>query len=202
MIPEQVRTALEGLFSAEYGEPHFVVNHRPVSGGCIHHAHWVKINEKECFVKFNRAEALENFQREQRGLELLLCTHTLKVPRVLFSGKQEGYAYLVLQFIESTPKHEDFWEWFGQGLAALHRHTRPAFGLDHDNYIGTLEQSNEDRDTWLRFFIEVRLEKQLALAEQNGYAPAGLSGRRISSARRRRTIEAIPGLLRVHWRPA
>ena len=43
-----------------------------------------------------------------------------------------------------------------------------SFGLDHDNYIGSLPQSNHQHTSWVEFFIEERLEKQIALAKNSG----------------------------------
>jgi fructosamine-3-kinase len=44
------------------------------------------------------------------------------------------------------------------------------FGLDHDNYIGSLPQYNSPRPAWVRFFIEQRIEIQLKTAIDNGRA--------------------------------
>ena len=58
----------------------------------------------------------------------------------------------------------DFDERLGQGLAALHRHGAPGFGLDHDNFIGRLPQSNATRPTWAEFYRDCRLQPQLRRA--------------------------------------
>ena len=55
----------------------------------------------------------------------------------------------------------------GQTLAALHQHTAPSFGLDYDNYIGSLRQSNRPWDSWIDFFVHQRLEPQIRLATDN-----------------------------------
>src|SRR5690606_6934155 len=41
------------------------------------------------------------------------------------------------------------------------------YGLDHNNFIGRLPQSNEACPDWVTFFIERRLEPQLSLAYYN-----------------------------------
>jgi fructosamine-3-kinase len=42
------------------------------------------------------------------------------------------------------------------------------FGLKYDNYIGSLPQSNSQKKSWTEFFIEERLEKQIALVKNSG----------------------------------
>ncbi|MEJ2596144.1 MAG: fructosamine kinase family protein, partial [bacterium] len=63
----------------------------------------------------------------------------------------------------------DFWEEFARLLAELHKNTQPYFGLDHDNYIGSLVQSNFRHDAWTDFYREQRLEPQLRLAREAGH---------------------------------
>lgn len=46
----------------------------------------------------------------------------------------------------------------------------PGFGLDHDNYIGSLPQSNRWHNNWTDFFVSERLEAQLKRAIDEGRA--------------------------------
>jgi fructosamine-3-kinase len=55
----------------------------------------------------------------------------------------------------------------------LHRATAPAFGWERDNTIGRTRQPNRWCDDWVEFFVHMRLEPQLALAEARG-EPAAL----------------------------
>ena len=82
------------------------------------------------------------------------------------------YSLLVLEYIDATPRRGDFWESFGAGLARMHRR-EPGdnqFGLDHDNYIGSLPQRNGGHGQWIDFFVEERLEAQLKMARDKGKA--------------------------------
>lgn len=56
-----------------------------------------------------------------------------------------------------------FWKTLGEQLAQLHHHSHKSFGLDHNNYIGSLVQLNEPLSSWIEFFIHRRLEPQLRL---------------------------------------
>jgi protein-ribulosamine 3-kinase len=50
------------------------------------------------------------------------------------------------------------------------------FGLDHNNYIGSLPQSNAIHHEWIDFFIAERLEAQLKMARDDGKAGKELTG--------------------------
>jgi len=58
--------------------------------------------------------------------------------------------------------------------AALHRTGAPGFGLDHDNFIGRLPQSNRPAPDWGTFYRRERLEPQHRRARDAGVAPASL----------------------------
>ena len=82
-------------------------------------------------------------------------------------GSEHGPAFLALEWIETAPRASDFDERLGRGLAALHRRGAPGFGLEHDNFIGTLHQSNVARGDWATFYAEQRL-LPLARAARDG----------------------------------
>src|SRR5262249_45423491 len=63
-----------------------------------------------------------------------------------------------------------FDEELGRALAALHRAAPPTFGLDHDNFIGSLPQSNRSHVRWADFFQGERLEPQMRRASEPGRA--------------------------------
>ncbi len=52
---------------------------------------------------------------------------------------------------------------------------KPLFGLDHNNYIGSLPQSNTFHQGWIEFFVTERLEAQLKMARDEGRAGSDLS---------------------------
>ena len=53
-------------------------------------------------------------------------------------------------------------------LAELHLQSSERFGLDHDNYIGSLPQQNSEHDSWVEFYRDERLISQMKLAEMGG----------------------------------
>lgn len=139
-------------------------------GGCINAAARIGTDEGDFFLKWNDVDLIDMFEKEARGLQLLRASQTIRVPEVYGSGTVEGKSFLLLEFLESGPEDANYHTRMGEQLAALHLIGQQSFGLDHDNYIGKLPQSNSNHSDWLSFFKEERLRKQLALAVSKGYA--------------------------------
>jgi protein-ribulosamine 3-kinase len=139
------------------------------AGGCINNGGRLSTESGDFFIKWNDREKFPAmFDAEAKGLALLSETKTVFIPAVIHSGETAAYQYLVLEFIEQKSKRGDYWELLGEQLAAMHRITSPAFGLDHDNFIGSLPQCNTLSSNWSDFFIHHRLKPQLQLAIQRG----------------------------------
>jgi fructosamine-3-kinase len=116
------------------------------------------------------------FAAEARGLQWIEETGAIRVPRVL-ACSDEHPAYLALELLDPGPRCEGFDEILGRSLAALHGFGAPSFGLDHDNFIGRLPQSNAATDDWATFYWHSRLEPQLQLASDGGHVDSGLRAR-------------------------
>lgn len=153
-----------------------IISCEPVSGGDINKAYRLRTQSGSYFLKYNFSEHFPGmFQAEASGLNLLRASGSIRVPEVLGSQETGKYSWLLLEFIEQGRPSSVFWENFGRSLAHLHKCSNHNFGLDHDNYIGSLPQSNKFHATWCGFFIEERLEKQLAGALNSGLANQALT---------------------------
>jgi fructosamine-3-kinase len=142
---------------------------RPVSGGDINEAHELTLEDgRVVFAKTNRDADPDMFPAEARGLAWLGEAGALRVPRVLAASP----SFLALERIASARRRADFDDALGRGLAALHRFGAPQFGLDHDNFIGRLPQSNAPAPTWAEFYRARRIEPQLRRAADDGVASA------------------------------
>ena len=144
-----------------------IVSSRPVAGGDINMAFEATLEGGErVFVKTHPKAPHTMFPAEARGLDWLREPRALRIPEVLAVSdtSSEGPSFLVLEFIEPGRRDQAFDEKLGRGLATLHRFGAPHFGLDHDNFIGSLAQKNETRATWARFYREHRLGAALARA--------------------------------------
>lgn len=150
----------------------------PVAGGDINHAFLARLADgRTCFVKSHPRSPEGMFAAEARGLAWLADAHALRTPQVLaVSSGGHQPAFLVLEHIERGAGRPDFDERLGRGLATLHRAGAEAFGLDHDNFIGVLPQSNAaaTKGGWAAFLRERRLEPQLRRAVDNGRCSTAL----------------------------
>jgi fructosamine-3-kinase len=95
---------------------------------------------------------------------VLKDTNTIRIPNVLCFDDD----FLILEFIPPSNPNNAFWEVFGQKLALMHKQTHSKFGLDFDNYIGSLYQDNTQNKNWTEFFIQNRLQAQLSIGNFSG----------------------------------
>lgn len=169
MIPETVKSSIESYLRELHNKTDKITNIKAVGGGSINQTYKLETEGGNYFIKINDAARYpQMFEKEARGLELLKSAETLKVPSVVHYDSSGSDAYLLLEFIESGSSGGDFWERFGSDLAAMHRKSHDYFGLDHDNYMGSLYQYNAPHEKWVDFFVEERLEKQVRLAHDDG----------------------------------
>ena len=144
---------------------------QPLAGGDINDVYKVTCEEKNLVLKINDASRFPGmFDAEFKGLELLKSVEAFAVPQPLHSGIFEGSSYLILEYYETGKKAFGFWEDFGKTLADLHLNTKSQFGLDHDNYIGSLPQYNSEKSSASEFYIEQRIEPQVKMAKDNGFS--------------------------------
>lgn len=163
------KKGVEKLLSEKLNTIVKVVSDQPVSGGSINQAKVVSTTAGDFFVKINSAERYPGmFEKEAMGIGLLAAANTIATPDVIGFGKEGTDAFLILKYIDSAPKSVHFWDNFGINLARLHRHSKKHFGLDHDNFIGSLPQQNRQHETWEDFFSAERLEPQVKMAYNAG----------------------------------
>ena len=140
------------------------------SGGCIHHAARIKLEDgREYFVKSNR-HAKDMFEQEAAGLSALAEPAVLRVPQFVARGTiASSEDCLVLEFVHSGRPRPDFFASFGSQLAELHRRqTGREFGWPQDNYLGSNPQRNTQSESWIEFFAQHRLRYQLQMARRAG----------------------------------
>jgi protein-ribulosamine 3-kinase len=156
------------------GQPEPVRQMEFVSGGCINLAVRLQTSLGDFFLKFNELpEAQTMLATEAQGLQRLARAGA-RVPAVRGQGQVTGRAFLLLEYLPPAPAAPGYWQQLGRELAQLHRHQSPTFGLDHDNFIGSLRQANPPAADGFAFWAEHRLQAQAGLAYYNGLAPASL----------------------------
>lgn len=169
MLPPGLKKSVETYLTRWKETTVEIVEAKPVGGGCINETLALKTRQGMFFIKYNSSAAYPGmFGMEAAGLKILAGAAALTVPEVVGYGESGEYSYLLLQYIESGKTGTKFWTHFGTKLTELHRNTTEFFGLDHDNYIGSLVQLNKHHPDFISFFIEQRIEPQLREARNKG----------------------------------
>jgi protein-ribulosamine 3-kinase len=171
MISPNTKLFLEQQLSQQLSRSIHILHIAHVGGGSINRTYQLVLDTKErLFLKVNDADMYPGlFDKERAGLESL--RPFVRTPAIIMNELFEEHQLLVLEWIDPGPKTERFWEEFGKTLAALHQQNGTSFGLNYNNYMGSLEQHNNRCDTWVDFFREQRLERQVKLAVENGLLP-------------------------------
>jgi fructosamine-3-kinase len=126
-----------------------------VFGGDINASALLRLeNGKRYFIKWNRQAPDHMFETEFKGLRLLNdAEHQLHVPEPIKWDAE----WLVMELLQEGRSSTQSAEHFGRELAALHKNTADTFGLEHDNFIGRLPQSNKRHRKWADFYLQERL---------------------------------------------
>ena len=123
------------------------------------------------FVKtFQGSLAEEQCQAECHGLSTLWQTNRQTPERLLQVAKPlaTGHYWFITELIEAQAPSSSSWQVAGEGLAELHRQTRPTFGLDRDNFCGPTPQPNTPSSDGYQFFASQRLQHQATINHQAG----------------------------------
>ncbi len=143
-----------------------IVSSSTLGGGSIANSQIVVTeNGKKYFLKSygNNEVILKN---EANGLNELDKSKLIRIPKVIAVTDD----FLLLEFIETGRRVNDFSELFGNQFAKMHKTTSDKFGFYENNFIGSTPQINVPvKNSWLDFFWENRLLFQFKLAERNGY---------------------------------
>jgi fructosamine-3-kinase len=168
---EQLIKAIKINLEETFGVKVKILETSTLNGGTINSAGRIITDKGNFFVKWNDTSLYKGmFESECKGLKLLKAAGEIKIPDVMFTGNTQDFGFLVLENIESGTPQFDFWDIFGNQLAKLHQHKGEYFGLEYDNFIGSLPQINTPTNNWVDFFINNRLEPQLKLAIDSGKA--------------------------------
>lgn len=171
MIAESLRNEVQKLLD----EP--LADMQRVSGGSINQAAKITTEEgRSFFLKWNSSAATDMFPKEEKGLQELQSAESgLIIPEVIGTGTAtDGTDFILMEYIAEGSADSQSHQHFGERLATLHRVTAEQYGLDHDNYIGPLPQSNTRHDAWIEFFVQERLQVQLRRAVDDGKLSPGI----------------------------
>lgn len=177
MLKEQIKNKIESLISDK------IVSSSSVGGGCINDAQKLTTSSgKKYLIKTNIYLPPDTFFKEANGLNEIASSKTIKVPKVIAVDRD----FILLEFITSGKQTKTFFEDFGRKFAAMHKHYSDCYGFYEDNYIGSNPQlnfaDNDEKNNWIKFYFNKRLEYQIKLAEKNSYLTPELNKAFISLA--------------------
>jgi fructosamine-3-kinase len=191
-LPDGLAPELEQALEHVSGRPTRLTGAQPLGGGCINPSARIDTDHGErFFVKWNARAPETMFGAEADGLIALAGAGALRVPAVVAVAAARP-RWLLLEYIESGRPARDYAERLGTGLAAVHRSgagDEPAWGWPHDNFIGSLPQSNAAARSWGEFWRDERLQPRL----ERAHAAAHFSGK--DGALLDRVVERTPELL-------
>lgn len=159
MIPLHISNLVVSSLEKKFKKHVTLINASVVLGGCINNAYKLNTSIGLFFLKFNSYNNLDFFSSEANGLLLLKNKSEIYIPNVIAVHEK----FLILEYLAGKIEKPDFWEGFGRQLAFLHKNTDSHFGLDQDNFIGTIKQVNYKTNSWIDFFINYRLRYVLKL---------------------------------------
>ena len=126
-----------------------------LGGGSINSVFLVELEKSKIVLKINDSLRFPGmFENEKKGL-LKLNASGVQTPQVIFERSKDNLAFLALEYIPNG--NFGNWELFGEKLASLHTNKNEFFGLDYDNYIGSLRQVNKKENNWKGFYSNQRL---------------------------------------------
>ena len=162
-------TEIDAHISQVTGEKFQSSQRRSVGGGCINQGYAVSDGQHTYFVKLNQASQVSMFEAEALGLQQMLQTATIRVPKPICWGIAGNSGYLVLEWLEIGGGNTKSWEQMGRMLAAMHLTTSSlGFGWDMNNTIGSTPQINTWIQNWAEFYAKYRLLYQFQLARRRG----------------------------------
>ncbi|HUC80303.1 MAG TPA: fructosamine kinase family protein [Flavisolibacter sp.] len=153
-----LQTAIQQKLTAHFSFAE-KINFSAVGGGSINNTYCISFGSQSVFCKINSATKFPQlFAKEKSGLELIQKQGIIKTPCVIDHFEHENQQVLLLEWIVEGERTESFWKSFGQQLAALHQQSLGSFGLEEDNYMGSVPQSNRIHQDWISFFTNERLQ--------------------------------------------
>lgn len=145
--------ALSYYLQSKYG----IIDALMVKGGSINEAAKIYSKTDTFFIKWNEFFIPDFFESEVQNLELIKKQQVFNTPHIIEAGYTEDTAFLIMDYIPSSPSTYTSMRQFGEKLAQFHSIKQPHFGLNFNNYCGLVYQINVVSKNWTDFFVEYRL---------------------------------------------
>jgi fructosamine-3-kinase len=192
MTNDMMWTEIDAHISQVTGKKFQSQQRRSISGGCINQGYAVSNGKLNYFVKLNQASQVAMFEAEALGLEDMLITASIRVPKPVCWGITANSSYIVLEWLE-LGGNSNSGEEMGRKLAAMHKtSSSQGFGWKINNTIGSTPQINTWTADWAEFYAKHRLSYQFQLARRRGG----------SFPQQEKLLAAIPELLAHQVQPS
>lgn len=151
---------------------------RSVHGGDINQAYKIDTVEGIYFAKVNDGPVASKMLRtESVALLLLNSIKGIRVPEVIKIADHDNRSVLILEWIEAGKAERSTSKDLAEKLSILHYVSAENFGLEYDNYIGSLPQVNSYSGNWLDFYYLNRINPQIKSAAESGKIPVAYIGK-------------------------
>lgn len=162
----------ESMAFHTFGHDVEVLEFNIVNAGLLNTGARIVTDEGPFFVKLNESTEPDFFDAEARDLELI--SHWLQCPKVLGHGCVSGHNFMLMELIGENEHPTRDWEKAGQMLATLHRQRASAFGMERTNYLASIPQPNDWRESGVDFLVENRIMAQAGICLLNEEIPLSL----------------------------
>ncbi len=143
---------------------------KQVLGGNIHKSWQIEFNNAKFFLKRNaREEKFLQFEKScLKNLKKYINSENLIVPKIISYLEVNNVELLLMEWIDMKNSDQ---QKLGKGLAEMHiesnKFNLKSFGYPIHGYIGTTNQIKGWEKNWIKCFINLRIEPQLAILEKD-----------------------------------
>ncbi|ABM72961.1 Uncharacterized protein conserved in bacteria [Prochlorococcus marinus str. MIT 9515] len=143
---------------------------KQVFGGDIHKSWEIEFQNAKFFLKRNerKAKFLKFEEFCLKNLQKYINYENLIIPKIVSYIEINNVELLLMEWIDMSNSDQ---QKLGQGLAEMHiesnKFNPQSFGCPVDGYIGTKNQTKGWRENWIKCFIDLRIEPQLAILDKD-----------------------------------
>ena len=143
---------------------------KQVFGGDIHKSWQIEFHNAKFFLKRNerKTKFLKFEESCLKNLQKYINNENLIIPKVISYLEVNNVELLLMEWIDMINSDQ---QKLGKGLGEMHiesnKFNPESFGYPSQGYIGTINQMKGWEKNWIKCFINLRIEPQLATLEKN-----------------------------------
>ena len=143
---------------------------KPISGGDIHKSWQIEFQNAKFFLKRNEREVkFLKFEKYcLKNLQTFINYENLIIPKIISYLEVNNVELLLMEWINMNNTDQ---QKLGTGLGEMHiesnKFNPKSFGYPIHGYIGTTNQIKGWEKNWIKCFINLRIEPQLAILKKD-----------------------------------